>query len=175
MIRVTFPIRTSKFCCAILSRLCLQLHSIRSTRRRSCASAAPWAGTSSAGSGPSLPAPKPSTADAASTRRWSAERFRTGPHRTARRQPTPALPLCCPLVEGTASYFLPTSMDPEDTGATGSDRTGSDRTAALLCSQRKAHCHQREPRTGYSPGNPLPELGRCGFIVETVKNGSDPF
>lgn len=77
------PARFWKFCCAILSHVCLQLHSIRSTRRRSCASAAPWAGTSSAGSGPSLPAPKPSTADAASTRRWSAERFRTGPHRTA--------------------------------------------------------------------------------------------
>lgn len=39
-------------------------------------------------------------------------------------------------------------MDPKATGATGSDRT-----AELLCSQRKARCHQREPRT--EPDIPL--------------------
>lgn len=57
---------------ALLS-LSPQLHSIRSTRRRSLGSAALWVETSSVRSELSLPAPKPSTADAASTRRSNAD------------------------------------------------------------------------------------------------------
>lgn len=53
--------------------LFLQLLLIKSTRRRTRGWAPRWGGRSCAGSERSLPAPKPPTADAASTRRCSAE------------------------------------------------------------------------------------------------------
>lgn len=54
----------------------LQRRSIRSTRRRTLGSAVLWVGRSCVRSEPSLPARRPSTADAASTRLSNAE---TGP------------------------------------------------------------------------------------------------
>lgn len=103
-----------------LSLLSLQLRSIRSTRRRALGSAALWVERSCGRSELSLRAPKPSTADAASTRRsnaddpgsrrpWRLLRLAFVPLRAKRRDGTPRIPaaftclysspLCCLLVD----------------------------------------------------------------------------
>ena len=103
-----------------LSLLSLQLRSIKSTRRRTLGSAALWVERSSGRSELSLRAPKPSTADAASTRRSNADdpgsrrprrllRPAFVPLRAKRRDGTPrspaaftclySSPLCCLLVD----------------------------------------------------------------------------
>lgn len=72
--------------------LFLQLLLIRSSRRRTRGSAPRWGGMSCEGSERSLLALKPWTADAASTRRCSAEASRPPAFLTA-------AGLCCPLVD----------------------------------------------------------------------------